>query len=159
MEYRFLGSSGLQVSALSFGAWVTFGSQLDDGLALECMQSAIDKGVNFFDNAEAYAGGRAETVMGSVIQQLGWKRSDFVVDGANRRDPTKQAASSHRLEGLRKEPRLARAPAHARWGNESDEVVPPSPRLEPTIGFSAQGTWSRSPDVPCALKLVPRQSP
>jgi voltage-dependent potassium channel beta subunit len=79
MEYRFLGSSGLQVSSLSFGAWVTFANQLDDELALECMQTAIDKGVNFFDNAEAYARGEAETIMGRVVKKGGWKRKDLVI--------------------------------------------------------------------------------
>jgi voltage-dependent potassium channel beta subunit len=79
MEYRFLGSSGLQVSALSFGAWVTFGDQVDEEMARECMEAAYEAGVNFFDNAEAYAGGRAETVMGDIIRKTGWKRSDLVV--------------------------------------------------------------------------------
>lgn len=79
MEYRFLGRSGLKVSALSLGAWVTYGSQVGEEVALECMQAAIDAGVNFFDNAEAYAGGNAEIVMGNVIKQAGWKRSDLVV--------------------------------------------------------------------------------
>jgi len=79
MKYRFLGKSGLQVSALSFGAWVTFDEQLDEGLAHECMSVAYDAGVNFFDNAEVYAGGRAELLMGKAIQKAGWKRSDLVV--------------------------------------------------------------------------------
>jgi voltage-dependent potassium channel beta subunit len=79
MKYRFLGKSGLQVSALSFGAWVTFNEQLDEGLALECMSAAYDAGVNFFDNAEVYAGGQAEILMGKAIQRAGWKRSDLVV--------------------------------------------------------------------------------
>ena len=79
MEYRYLGSSGLQVSALSYGAWVTFGDQMDEDLAYECMSAARDAGVNFFDNAEAYAGGRAEVIMGNVLKKAGWKRSDLVV--------------------------------------------------------------------------------
>jgi voltage-dependent potassium channel beta subunit len=79
MEYRFLGSSGLRVSALSFGAWVTFGDQVNNDVATECMQAAHEAGVNFFDNAEAYAGGKAETVMGEVIRNAGWKRSDLVL--------------------------------------------------------------------------------
>jgi voltage-dependent potassium channel beta subunit len=79
MEYRFLGKSGLKVSALSFGAWVTFGNQMGVDLAYECMKTAYDAGVNFFDNAEAYASGEAETIMGQVIQQAGWKRSDLVI--------------------------------------------------------------------------------
>ncbi|MBT3189390.1 MAG: aldo/keto reductase [Anaerolineae bacterium] len=78
MEYRRLGSSGLKVSALSFGAWVTFGDQIGEDVAQEMMQAAIDAGVNFFDNAEVYAGGKAETVMGNVVKKAGWKRSDLV---------------------------------------------------------------------------------
>ncbi len=78
MEYRRLGSSGLQVSALSFGAWVTFGSQIGEEVAQDMMQAAIDAGVNFFDNAEVYAGGQAETIMGNVVKKAGWKRSDLV---------------------------------------------------------------------------------
>lgn len=79
MQYRHLGSSGLQVSALSFGAWVTFGQQYGEDMAYDCMKAAYDAGVNFFDNAEAYAHGQAEVVMGNVIQRAGWKRSDLVV--------------------------------------------------------------------------------
>lgn len=79
MEYRFLGRSGLKISALSLGAWVTYGGQVGEEVASQCMQAAYDAGVNFFDNAEAYAGGRAETVMGNVIKKAGWKRSDLVV--------------------------------------------------------------------------------
>lgn len=79
MKYRFLGNSGLQVSELSFGAWVTFGDQMGDDQALACMQEAYDAGVNFFDNAEVYAGGQAEEIMGRVLKQAGWKRSDLVI--------------------------------------------------------------------------------
>ncbi len=79
MQYRHLGSSGLQVSALSFGAWVTFAQQYGEDLAYDCMKAAYDAGVNFFDNAEAYAQGQAEVVMGNVIKRAGWKRSDLVV--------------------------------------------------------------------------------
>jgi len=79
MEYRYLGNSGLKVSALSFGAWVTFGPQLDVDKAGECMQAAWDAGVNFFDNAEVYADGVAEEIMGAVLKKKGWKRSDYVV--------------------------------------------------------------------------------
>lgn len=79
MEYRFLGRSGLKVSALSLGAWVTYGGQVGEQIAYECMTAAYEAGVNFFDNAEAYAQGNAETVMGEVIQKIGWKRSDLVI--------------------------------------------------------------------------------
>jgi len=79
MEYRSLGNSGLQVSALSFGAWVTFGSQVDIDAAVEMMQIAFDAGVNFFDNAEIYADGVAEEIMGSAIKRTGWRRSEYLV--------------------------------------------------------------------------------
>jgi voltage-dependent potassium channel beta subunit len=79
MEYRRLGRSGLKVSAISLGAWVTYGAQVGEDIAYECMTEAFDAGVNFFDNAEAYASGKAEVVMGNVIRRAGWKRSDLVV--------------------------------------------------------------------------------
>ncbi len=79
MEYRRLGRSGLKVSVLSFGSWVTFGPQLDSGLAADCMAAAWDAGVNFFDNAESYAGGRSEELMGEALRKNGWNRRDFVV--------------------------------------------------------------------------------
>ena len=79
MQYRRLGRSGLKVSVLSFGSWVTFGPQLDDDLAMRCMTAAYEGGVNFFDNAEAYAGGDSERIMGRVISKLGWPRDSFVL--------------------------------------------------------------------------------
>ena len=79
MEYRRLGRSGIKVSALSFGSWVTFDAQLKDDLAMECMQAAYDAGCNFFDNAEAYAGGESEAIMGRVINELGWPRWSYVL--------------------------------------------------------------------------------
>jgi len=79
MLYRFLGASGLKLSILSFGAWVTFSDQIDESVAAECMTAAYEAGVNFFDNAEVYAGGRAELMMGSILKRMGWKRSDLVL--------------------------------------------------------------------------------
>ena len=79
MEYRNLGRSGLKVSALSYGAWVTFGNQVDVDDAAELLKIALDAGVNFFDNAEVYAQGRAEEVMGAAFKKLGLRRSDLVV--------------------------------------------------------------------------------
>lgn len=79
MEYHFLGNSGLKVSALSFGAWITFGDQIGEDIASACMKIAHEAGVNFFDNAEVYAQGRAETMMGNIIKKQGWKRSDLVL--------------------------------------------------------------------------------
>ncbi|MEY2582191.1 MAG: hypothetical protein QOE09_2040 [Ilumatobacteraceae bacterium] len=79
MEYRRLGRSGLKVSVLSFGSWVSFDTQMKDDVAMECMQTAYDAGCNFFDNAEAYAAGESEAIMGRVIRELGWRRSNFVL--------------------------------------------------------------------------------
>ena len=79
MEYRRLGKSGLQVSALSFGSWVTFGAQVNNTMAEQCMKIAYENGVNFFDNAEAYASGQSEIVMGDILKKMGWDRSTFVV--------------------------------------------------------------------------------
>lgn len=79
MEYRRLGRSGLQVSALSLGSWLTFGLQIGDDVAEELMTVAYDNGVNFFDNAEAYAGGKSEIVMGNILKKKGWDRSTYVV--------------------------------------------------------------------------------
>ena len=79
MEYRRLGRSGLKVSVLSFGSWVSFGAQLDTGMAKDCLAAAREAGVNFFDNAESYAGGESERIMGKAIEALGWSRETFVV--------------------------------------------------------------------------------
>jgi len=109
MPFRRLGRSGLQLSVLSFGSWVTFDTQLDDSLALECMQAARDAGCNFFDNAEAYAGGESEAIMGRVIEQLGWKRQSYVlstkvfwgIDGnmPNMRNTLNRKYLHHAIEG------------------------------------------------------------
>lgn len=79
MLYRRLGRSGLQLSALSFGAWVTFGKQIGDPVARDLMHAAYDAGVNFFDNAETYADGQAERVMGAILKASGWRRSSYIV--------------------------------------------------------------------------------
>lgn len=79
MEYRRLGKSGLQLSALSLGSWLTFGNQISDQVADELMGIAYDAGVNFFDNAEGYAEGKSEEVMGRILKSHGWERESFVV--------------------------------------------------------------------------------
>jgi voltage-dependent potassium channel beta subunit len=79
MQYRRLGQSGLKLSELSLGAWVTFGNQLDVRAAVQCMSAARDAGVNFFDNAEVYAGGQAERIMGAALRELGWPRASYVI--------------------------------------------------------------------------------
>src|SRR3954465_809188 len=79
MNYRRLGRSGLKVSELSFGSWVTYGNQLDANAARECMAAAWDGGVNFFDNAEVYAAGKSEELMGEALKKLAWPRLKYVV--------------------------------------------------------------------------------
>jgi voltage-dependent potassium channel beta subunit len=79
MEYRRLGRTGIKVSVLSFGSWVTFDNQVAVDAAVECMQAAHEAGCNFFDNAEAYAGGRSEEIMGEALRRLGWPRWSYVV--------------------------------------------------------------------------------
>ena len=79
MEYRHLGKAGVKVSELSLGAWVTYGNQFGVVEAKEIMAAAYDAGVNFFDNAEAYASGQAEIIMGEALKDLGWQRKDYLV--------------------------------------------------------------------------------
>ena len=95
MEYRHLGKSGIRVSALSLGSWVTFHQQVDVESAVEMMKTAYDAGVNFFDNAQAYAKGMSEEVMGAALKKLGWRRGSYLVsskyfwgihDGINEED-------------------------------------------------------------------------
>lgn len=98
MEYRRLGKSGLQVSALSFGSWLTFGQQISDKVADELMGIAYDSGVNFFDNAEGYAEGKSEEVMGKIIKAKQWPRDTFVVSskvffGAKGKGPNQMGLS------------------------------------------------------------------
>lgn len=103
MEYRYLGKSGLKISALSFGSWVTFHDQIGEDVAYKCMKEAYDAGVNFFDNAEVYANGQSEILMGKVLKKTGWKRSDLVLstkifwggDGPN----DKGLSRKHLIEG------------------------------------------------------------
>lgn len=104
MRYRRLGRSGLKVSELSLGAWVTYGAQVGDDIALECMTAAHEAGVNFFDNAEAYGGGQAEETMGRVFRKVGWPRESFVVSTKifwGGKSPTENGLShKHVIEGV-----------------------------------------------------------
>ncbi|PYH49413.1 putative voltage-gated K+ channel beta subunit (KCNAB) [Aspergillus saccharolyticus JOP 1030-1] len=79
MLYRRVGNSGLHVSALGLGGWLTFGGHVDNEITFQCMKQAYDCGINFFDTAESYAGGQSEIVMGQAIKKFGWKRSDLVI--------------------------------------------------------------------------------
>src|SRR5512135_106974 len=79
MQYRRLGRAGLKVSELSLGSWVTYGNQVDTKAAIECMAAAWDAGVNFFDNAEVYAAGESERIMGEVLKKLAWPRLKYIV--------------------------------------------------------------------------------
>jgi voltage-dependent potassium channel beta subunit len=108
MEYRRLGRSGLKVSALSLGSWVTYVNQLDARSARECLAAAWDRGVNFFDNAEAYALGRSEALMGEVLRSLGWPRERYIVstkffwglgDGPNEHHTLNRKYLLHAIDG------------------------------------------------------------
>ena len=111
MQYRRLGRSGLRVSALSLGSWVTYHNQVDAGAAVEMMAAAFDAGVNFFDNAEAYAGGHSEEVMGQALKTLAWPRLNYVVstkffwgldrqgDAVNRRDTLNRKYLMQAIDG------------------------------------------------------------
>jgi voltage-dependent potassium channel beta subunit len=108
MNYRRLGKAGLKVSELSFGAWVSFGTQMDVDAAYDCMVAAYDAGVNFFDNAEAYAGGQAEVIMGEVLRRAGWRRSSYIVstkfywglhDGPNERNTLNRKYLMQAIDG------------------------------------------------------------
>lgn len=79
MNYRRLGNAGLQLSELSLGSWVSFHTQLGEDTAADCMKAAYDSGVNFFDNAESYAGGKSEEVMGAALKKMGWRRASYIV--------------------------------------------------------------------------------
>ena len=108
MNYRRLGRSGLQVSELSLGSWVTYGNQIDTAVARECMAAAYDAGVNFFDNAEVYAKGQAETIMGEALKKLAWRRSSYVVstkfywglhDGPNEKNTLNRKYLTEAIDG------------------------------------------------------------
>lgn len=79
MEYKRLGKSGLQLSIFSLGSWITFGNQINDTTSEDLMKTAYDNGINFFDNAELYADGESEVVMGKVLKKMGWRRDTFVI--------------------------------------------------------------------------------
>ena len=108
MQYRRLGRSGLQVSLLSFGSWVTFGPQLAGDGANDCLAAAYDAGVNFFDNAEVYSGGKSEQIMGDAIKKLGWARHTYVLStkffwgiegGVNTRSTLNRKYLLHAIDG------------------------------------------------------------
>ncbi len=105
MEYRRLGKAGLQVSALSLGSWLTFGKQIGDDVAEQLMITAYENGVNFFDNAEIYARGQSEIVMGNILKKLNWDRSSYIVSskvffGDGGQKPTQRGLSrKHIVEG------------------------------------------------------------
>jgi voltage-dependent potassium channel beta subunit len=111
MQYRRLGRSGLQVSELSLGSWVTYHTQVDTGAAKEMLAAAMDAGVNFFDNAEAYAGGQSEVVMGEAIKALKWPRLNYIVStkffwgldreghATNRKDTLNRKYLLHAIDG------------------------------------------------------------
>lgn len=105
MKYRNLGKSGLRVSCLGLGTWVTFGSQISDEMAESVMTVAYDSGVNLFDTAEVYASGRAETTLGNILKKKGWRRSSYVVTTkiywGGQAETERGLSRKHIIEGLR----------------------------------------------------------
>jgi voltage-dependent potassium channel beta subunit len=111
MNYRRLGRSGLRVSTLSLGSWVTYHNQVSTGDAVEMMAAAYDAGINFFDNAEVYAGGKSETIMGEALKQLAWPRLNYIVstkffwgldrngDAVNRKDTLNRKYLMQAMDG------------------------------------------------------------
>ena len=108
MEHRQLGRSGLKVSVLSFGSWVSFGGQLDSGQARDCLAAAHEGGITFFDNAESYAKGESERIMGAAIAELGWPRWSYTVstklfwglhDGPNTRNTLNRKYLRQAIDG------------------------------------------------------------
>lgn len=108
MRYRRLGRSGLQVSELSLGSWITYGNQVDESAAVATLSAARDAGVNFFDNAEVYAKGQSETLMGNALKQLAWERESYIVsskfywgiaDGPNRKNTLNRKYLHHAIDG------------------------------------------------------------
>src|SRR5262245_47976742 len=115
MNYRRLGSSGLKLSELSFGSWVTYGNQLGESIARDCMAAAFDAGVNSTDNAEGSARGQAEEIMGEALRKLGWRRSSYVLstkfywglhDGHNERNTLNRKYLMQAIDGSLKRFRL-----------------------------------------------------
>ncbi|KAJ5775376.1 uncharacterized protein N7511_000387 [Penicillium nucicola] len=111
MQYRFLGRTGLKVSVISLGSWLTYGGHVGNETALECMKVAYDAGINFFDTAEVYSGGQSEIVLGQAIKQFGWKQNDLVISTkiywgkANSANPDKPLNNNglsrkHIIEGM-----------------------------------------------------------
>ncbi len=108
MQYQRLGQAGIKISRLSIGSWVTFSNQVDLKLAENCMAAAFDHGVNFFDNAEVYAGGKAEEIMGAVIKKLNWPRMKYmtstkffwgITDGPNEKNTLNRKYLMHAIQG------------------------------------------------------------
>jgi voltage-dependent potassium channel beta subunit len=108
MQYRRLGRSGLKVSQLSLGSWITFNNQIDVRAAVDCMRVAWESGCNFFDNAEVYARGKSEEVMGLALRELGWSRLQYVVstkffwgieDGVNSKNTLNRKYLMHSIDG------------------------------------------------------------
>ena len=111
MQYRRLGRSGLRLSTLSLGSWVTYHNQVDTGQAVEMMAAAFDAGINFFDNAEGYAGGKSESIMGEALKKLAWPRLNYVVstkffwgldrngDAVNRKDTLNRKYLMQAMDG------------------------------------------------------------
>jgi voltage-dependent potassium channel beta subunit len=173
MEYRRLGRSGLRVSALSLGSWVTYHNQVDTGQAAEMMAAAYDAGVNFFDNAEVYAAGRSETIMGQALKQLAWPRLNYVIstkffwgldrdgDAVNRKDTLNRKYLMQAMDGSLK--RFGLEHIDLIYCHRSDPLTPIEETVRAMSDLITQGKalywgtseWSAA-DIRAAWELADR---
>ena len=173
MQYRRLGRAGLRVSTLSLGSWVTYHNQVDTGQAVEMMATAYDAGVNFFDNAEVYAGGRSEEIMGQALKTLQWPRLNYVVstkffwgldrtgDAVNRKDTLNRKYLMQAMDGSLK--RLGLEHIDLIYCHRSDPHTPVEETVRAMSDLITQGKalywgtseWSAA-DIRAAWELAER---
>ncbi|KAF1999518.1 voltage-gated potassium channel subunit beta-1 channel subunit beta-1 [Amniculicola lignicola CBS 123094] len=154
MEFRRLGPSGLQVSALSLGGWLTYGGTQKGNIVKDCMQAAWDNGINFFDTAETYANGQCELEMGQALKELAWPRDEYVLStkvyfGTGRKEPnTKGLSKKHIVEGLKSSlARLDTPYVDIVFAHRSDDAVPMKEIVEAftqTINMNLAYYWGTS---------------
>ncbi len=174
MIYRRLGRSGLRLSALSLGSWVTYHNQVDTRSAVEMMAAAFDAGINFFDNAEVYAGGQSEVVMGQALKQLAWPRLNYVVstkffwgldrqgDAVNRKDTLNRKYLMQAIDGSLQ--RLGLEHVDVIYCHRSDPHTPIEETVRAMSDIITQGKalywgtseWSAG-DIRAAWELADRQ--
>ncbi|XP_009459262.1 PREDICTED: voltage-gated potassium channel subunit beta-2 [Nipponia nippon] len=137
MKYRNLGKSGLRVSCLGLGTWVTFGGQITDEMAEQLMTLAYDNGINLFDTAEVYAAGKAEVVLGNIIKKKGWRRSSLVITTkifwGGKAETERGLSRKHIIEGRDASVGTAQAPACQRGAPLTPTCRSPLPSPAETV--------------------------